>query len=157
MSEFEREHTDSYEPTLKYRDTLRALFDTLFDGVEARILTDTSIRLLKERYWVANDKVYIAGQDQTIGIDTYIKLLRLSVTPDDLLALRVYIYDPSDGTLQVANDLFTAEEADNFRNSVEARNAFADEITRGIEEGFYAPTDVEYMEFIEDADSFEQS
>lgn len=174
---------ESYEPTTSYWISANAALDCIFSDVEAQPSKEyPEVEVFKERVWSTQEfedgecKEYFFSAEErqpcnpmlafaiasfigsslipsNVSNDRFsVHLVRVDPPDDRHVNIRNYIYTL--GRLQVINSRYHQNEAASYLNDTVAQNRFLAEKQSALEMGLYQPTDVEYMDFLADLDSF---
>lgn len=174
---------ESYEPPTSYWISANASLDYLFRDVEAKPSKEyPEIEVFKERVWSTREfedgecKEYFFSAEEcqpcnpTLAVaiasligrslipsdardDRFsVHLVRVDPPVDHRVNIRNYIYTL--GQLQVINSLYPQAEAADYLNDASAQQRFLANQQPALEMGLYQPSDLAYMDFLADLDSF---
>lgn len=157
---------DLYRPYEKYRMTVEGILTHLFDMPDS-VAQDDRLAVpagVQYRSWGKDGVHYLAVRyalDQSfapLGMRaSHMTLLRVAPATEGLSEIRSYQYSRTNGDLQVASSLFTPEEfASLYYQSFEA-NKFRQGLEEGLEQRIFTASDVDYLDFLTDLDSFKDS
>lgn len=154
-----------FRPTYEYKETVGLLLNDLFTSPSRLPDADDSEAMTTRRSWKKDGAIFWAS-----GIDPqYIPLmlkkreayqvavLKMSASEDGLVQVRSYLYDRLSGDMQAANWLFTPEEVVTMEFQSPKGLVHAKAIEEGFEQHIYTASEVDYLDFLADLDSFKES
>lgn len=174
---------EAYEPTSLYWGSANTALDYMFEEVEAKPSKEyPEIEVFKERVWCTREfedgevKEYFFSAEErqprnstlALAIASFIgpqlissntsnnrfsvHLVRVDPPDNQRVRIRNYIYTL--GQLQVIHSDYSQDEAADYLNDASAQSRFMAERQPALDMGLHQPTDIEYMDFLADLDSF---
>lgn len=148
------ERGEIFDPTPEYKQGLEILFDGIFRSAEELLQRDDLH--YSYRHWRVGSVVYSAVQTMRLDVEgvgrSVVFLARCQPDVGGLFQFRTYCYQ--EGSLQVINDIVTAEQMSAYVGDPEAREAHASQVSEEYGSGIHTAPDEEYVDFMVDLYTF---